>query len=317
MDGKLVEKHRPNSLDEMIGQQKIVNATRSLIKRKRKFNLFLIGLNGTGKTSLAIVIAKEMFGDDWVESLHMFNTSKERGIDWVRGDIARTSRFQGPRLLVLDEIDNMTDAAQNALRGLMEEENDCIWILTGNKDHKVIPPIRGRCTTFRFGPLSDLDIGRRLIQICKIEGINIDDDAKDGLKALIRACKGSLRTAINNLELIINEHGEITAESVEMLQYDSQMPKILQTAIDGDWQSAKSALQKQWILSTFSYDTLVNDIFDALDEQDGLSDPQKIRAFEILAEMEGRLKIGCDPLTQLVGFISTIWVIRHVPQPHR
>ncbi len=316
MQESLVEKHRPKKLDEIFGQDEIIRSVRSRLARKSKANYMFLGSPGTGKTSLALVIAREMFGKDWSSRLHWFNSSKDRGIDIVRKDIARLSRFKGQRIIFLDEADNMTPDAQQALRGLMEEKNDSIWILTGNAEHKILRPIQSRCTIYRFNSLSDYAITKKIIEICKKENFKIGKQLIPAVKKMVEISVGSLRDAIQNLEIIVNENGEITEENVELMLKESPIPKILKTAVSGDFNTAKAMLQKEYILSSYSSQTVVKEIFNGIDQQNEIDNEQKIRLFDKLGDLEFRLRIGCDPLIELVSYLAFIWTVKHRPKTH-
>ena len=312
----LTEKHRPRSLDGVLGQEHIVKSLRSIVKRKRKTHFLFTGMQGVGKTTVAKAFAYELYGDEWFGRFHQFNSSDERGIKTVRESIKSFSRFKGSRIVLLDEADNMTKDAQQALRGLMEENTDAIFILTGNNDFNIIPPIRSRCTTYRFKPINDLVIGQTILDICKKENIEIEVGTGSDLKTLVKNSRGSLRQALNDLESVINENNEITKESLEIIESINVMPEILRLAASGNFKEAKNQIQKQYILNSFSTDTIIDQMLLSIDEIDLLDDVEKIRVFSFLGDLEYRLKINCDPHAQLIDFIAKVWVVRHLPRQH-
>ena len=118
-------------------------------------NLLFAGPSGTGKTTAAMVIANELG-----YSLHEFNASDERGIDFIRHKIktlCQTSGLWNKNLILLDEADGLTKPAQEALRRIMET-TDAIFILTCNNITSIIPALQSRCTKFTFKPYSSEDI---------------------------------------------------------------------------------------------------------------------------------------------------------------
>jgi len=311
-----VDIYRPATFEEFVGQEKIVYSIKNKIKRNRLGDmLFLSYKPGTGKTSLAIIIARELFGNEWRSRLHMFNASDDRGINFVRDEINRVSSWKGMKIIFLDEADNMTIDAQQAMRGIMEKKTDTIFILTGNYEHKIIDPIKSRCSVYRFTPLEDKDILKKLITICKIEKINITNDAKEGLKRLTRYVNGDLRQAIKTLDDIIDSDNEITTESVALLEKNNEAIKtIIKTALAGNFNDAKQSIEKQYILQKFSYSKLSKQIFEVLDEIEDLEEIEKVFLYDKLADFEFRVKMGSNPHVQLIKLIAQCYKVKHYPR---
>jgi len=123
-----VEKYRPKNLDEVVDLKDIVESLKAFMKHPKTMpHLMLAGIPGTGKTTLALCIARELFGDTWKTFTLELNASDERGIDTVRDRVKDFSRYSRAAfgnvpfaLIILDESDQMTSAAQTALRRIME-----------------------------------------------------------------------------------------------------------------------------------------------------------------------------------------------------
>ena len=154
-----IEKFRPSSFDEVVGQDIIVSRIKAMTEQENVPHMLFSGPPGVGKTTLALIIAKTLFKDSWRQNFLETNASSERGIDVIREtikDFARTKPMGSniPKIILLDEADALTRDAQNALRRTMEQYSEnCRFILSANYSSKIIEPIQSRCTIFRFKPL--------------------------------------------------------------------------------------------------------------------------------------------------------------------
>ena len=159
-----VEKYRPKKLNEIVGLKHIVKSMQAFLKNPKTMpHLLLAGIPGTGKTTMALCIARELFGENWKTFTLELNASDERGINTVRDRIKGFSRYSRASfgnvpfaLIVLDESDQMTRPAQTALRRIMETSSRTSrFILICNYSNKIIEPIQSRCAIFRFSKLNE------------------------------------------------------------------------------------------------------------------------------------------------------------------
>lgn len=301
----LVEKYRPKTFEEIKGQNEIIKSIKDTIARGDLPHFLFLGTPGNGKTSTAHLIAKEV-----KYPIHEFNASDERGIDIVRGKIKRLASCRGHRIILLDEMDNMTGDAQQALRRTMERTRSAIFILCGNREHKIIDPIKSRCATYRFKRLDNRVVAQRIIEICKKEGITIDKGARDGIIELVKNARGDLRKAINTIEKVIEEGNKISKES--LIKWEPKIASIaLSQAIEGNFEEAKQTLEDAFIDSRFDVDIIIEELYEAiggLDEDEEI----KIRLYTKLAETERNCRLGSNPLIQLVGFLAFCWIAPHL-----
>ena len=157
------EKYRPKEFSEIKGQKEIVKRVKAFVEQKNMPHQMYAGPAGVGKSTLALVVAKKLFGDQWHQNLLELNASDERGIDIVRvkvKDFARTKAIGDVpfKIIFLDECDALTREAQQALRRTMENyTSTCRFILSCNYSSKIIDPIQSRCAVFRFKPLDKED----------------------------------------------------------------------------------------------------------------------------------------------------------------
>src|SRR3989344_1305413 len=211
------EKHRPQSFSEIRGQKEIIKRIKSLVEQKNIPHLLFAGPAGTGKTTTALIIAKELFKEHLQENFLELNASDDRGIDTVRvkiKDFARTKSIKEIpfKIILLDECDSLTKDAQQALRRTMETySNTCRFILSCNQSSKIMEPIQSRCAVFRFKPLTKEDIGEIIDEIVKNEGLKIN---KEIYNLLYEVSEGDTRRLQNILQSSATLSNEITEETI-------------------------------------------------------------------------------------------------------
>lgn len=311
---KLVDKYRPKNLSEVVGQDSIIKSIRNVLKKEDIPDFLFLGPAGCGKTSTAECMAKKIFGEDWKNSFIEFNASDERGIPIVRGRIKKLSRIVGKKIIFLDEADNMTPDAQQAMRRIMERTKNTIFILSGNRKWKIIEPIKSRCAEYHFKRLSDKVILKKLIEICRKEGVTITKESMSGFIALVEGVRGDLRKAINQLETLITGKKEITEDSVILLAKLKNIGNSLEFALNGNFEKAKEIMEDSYINSRFSASDIIDELYDAIGELDKEKYRKiKIRLYVKLAETERNCKYGTvSPIIQLVGFIAFVWASPHM-----
>ncbi|MHC1624990.1 MAG: replication factor C small subunit, partial [Methermicoccaceae archaeon] len=197
-----VEKYRPTVLDDVVGQDAVVERLKAYVRTHNMPHLLFSGPPGVGKTASAICITRELFGDDWESNFVELNASDERGINVVRDKIktfARTAPMGAEfKIIFLDEADALTPDAQSALRRTMERyTRTCRFILSCNYSSKIIEPIQSRCAIYRFKLLSPEAIKERLSYIAKVEGLTVEKEAMD---ALVYIADGDMRRGVNSLQ---------------------------------------------------------------------------------------------------------------------
>jgi len=148
-----VEKYRPQTLEEYVGNETIKNKIADYLKQGSIQNLLFHGVAGTGKTTLAKLIAKNLNCD-----LLYINASDERGIDTIRDKIipfASSMSFNDIKIVILDEADYITPQAQATLRNTIEACSATTrFIFTCNYLERIISPLQSRCQTFEITPPS-------------------------------------------------------------------------------------------------------------------------------------------------------------------
>lgn len=168
-----VEKYRPDSLEGYVGNDHIIEKVKIYIENQDVPHLLFTGRAGTGKTTLAKIIVKNIDSD-----VLYINASDENNVDTVRNkikDFAATAGFKRWKIVILDEADYVTINGQAALRNLMETfSKNTRFILTCNYIEKIIEPIQSRCVVFSIIPPNKKDVAKRLAYICTSENIQFN-----------------------------------------------------------------------------------------------------------------------------------------------
>jgi replication factor C small subunit len=251
------EKYRPKRLKDMVGQEAITERLEAYVKSNSIPHLCFAGPAGTGKTTAALCLAREFFGDDILHDFLELNASDERGIDIMRSkaqqekdrtsikDFARTKPIIGDfKIVFLDEADALTSEAQTALRRTMEKyTRTCRFILSCNYSSKIIEPIQSRCALFRFRRIPRDRIKFYMEKILKEEKVQYDEK---GLDAILYVTEGDMRQSINILQSAA-AMGKVDEDNVYGITTHAR-PKdvqdLLKLAIEGKFLDARNLLDK-------------------------------------------------------------------------
>lgn len=317
-----VEKYRPKSFDEIVGQDSIVARLRSYVENRNLPHLLFAGPAGTGKTACSIVLARELFGEYWRENLMELNASDERGISIVKGDkdkhvpskiktFARTAPFGGAsfKIIFLDESDSLTSDAQSALRRTMEMySRTCRFIFSANFPGKLIDPIQSRCAVFQFSPHQDRDVEKYLTRIADGEGLKI---TKSALEYIMRHSRGDMRKAVNTLQasaFLSRNIDEDTVYKATSSADPEEVAEMLSQAIDGYFMKARGTLDYMLFDRGLSSTDLIAQMHRKLFDI-GLSDDALLEMVTRVGETEFRIVEGADDRIQLESLLAQIGII--------
>jgi len=310
------EKYRPSVFDEIKGQQEIVSKVQAFVEQKNLPHLLFAGPAGVGKSTLALVTAKQMFGPEWRQNFLELNASDERGIDVVRvkvKDFARTKSIGNVpfKIIFLDECDALTRDAQQALRRTMENyAATCRFILAGNYSSKIIDPIQSRCAMFRFRPLAHEHMLELVNFIVGKESLKVDDAAKN---ALIEVSGGDCRKLENILQSCASITDNITTEVVYSMASTAQPQEIkdlLSIAIKGDFLLARKQLLDIMLRYGLSGLDVIKQIQREIWELD-IDSRQKVFLIDKCGEIEFRLVEGSDEYLQLEALLAQICAVKN------
>ncbi|MFX1477839.1 MAG: replication factor C small subunit [Promethearchaeota archaeon] len=208
-----VEKYRPNKFDDIVSQNIAISRIKEFIKSPNMPHMIFSGPAGTGKTSTALVIARNFLKKEELDTnLLELNASDTVRIDFVREVLKNfvsqniiPGKESALKFVILDEADNIPSQVQQALRRIIEKSSINIkFILLCNYINRIIDPIISRCAVFRFTNLSKERIVERLKFITKKEKINIPNDRSEKFfEVLYFISGGDLRKAINTLQMAV------------------------------------------------------------------------------------------------------------------
>ncbi|HUW47181.1 MAG TPA: replication factor C small subunit [Patescibacteria group bacterium] len=305
------EKYRPKKLDGIVDQKEIVERLKSFAKSRNVPHCIFAGPPGTGKTTAALCLARDLYGDVYREHLMELNASDERGIDVVRETVKTFARMKSIgeipfKILILDEADNMTSDAQQALRRTMERFTEtCRLIMCANYSGKIIEPIQSRCAPFRFTYLPREEHDYYLKDIAAKEKVKL---TTEGLDAIFEVCGGDLRKATNTLQSAASLGKPVDAKvvySVTGKASPADVQKMLKVAMDGDFMEARKQLrdmiQKYGVSGSDIIRQIHTEIFRA-----EMPEKWRVKLADVVGEVDFRLVEGANEEVQLSALLAKL-----------
>lgn len=310
ISGIWTEKYRPEKFQEMVGQNDVIKRVESLTNSLNIPHLLFAGPAGTGKSTLALIVVKTLFGQNWRENYLELNASDERGINVIREKVKNFARTKSLgnvsfKVIFLDEADALTPEAQQALRRTMENYSaTCRFVLSCNYSSKIIDPIQSRCAIFRFKFLENKEIERYLTRISEKENLTISPKA---FEIIYEGSEGDCRRATNLLQTTASISPNITVELVSTI-ISGAKPKdirvVLDYALSGDFQRSREKLLDVMLKESISG----QDVIKAIQKEiwNLPVEPElKIKLTEKTGEVEFRIVEGSDPFIQLQSLIAS------------
>ncbi|MGC8699695.1 MAG: replication factor C small subunit [Candidatus Micrarchaeia archaeon] len=311
LDLSWTEKYRPSKLSEVIGQNAIVERLKAFVKSKNFPNMIFAGPAGVGKTTCAIAMARELYGDKMGEAFLELNASDTRGIDVIRGKVkefARTLPLEEGlvKIIFLDEADALTPEAQHALRRTMEKyASTTRFILSANYASKIIEPIQSRCVVLRFKQLNGEEMKKFIERIAKGESLEMDEKA---IEALLYVSEGDLRKLTNILQSAAMLDRKITEKSIYDIAARARPKEIvsmLRYAIGGDFIKAREELNTLIFVYGMSGEDVLLQCYKEVPNMQ-IDEKMKLKLMDLIGECNFRLVEGANERIQLEAMLASI-----------
>jgi len=290
-----VEKYRPDEWDELVGNPTIMQQVENSVKSGDMGHLMLVGPAGTGKTTLAKVIAQELFDDGPDDTRFLeLNASDERGISTIRNKVkkvaGRSTLGEAHRIIFLDEADALTGDAQQALRRIMEQYHEnCRFILTGNFEGQFIDALKSRCTVHNFEGVSPDESQTALRRVAQAEDMDIDDEV---LETLSRIYRGDLRGQVNKLH-DLSLQDEIDPDSIAA---GEDFVKLYNLIGSREYMAAIKVADQETLRNMYNY----------MMRKDDVPPVVKAKVSPVMAKYDWRMNRSADKDIQLNALVAEL-----------
>lgn len=303
-----IEKYRPKHIDDIIDSSYKTHTLKNLVKNDELPHLLLYGMPGCGKTTMAIAIARLLYGDNFKSYVLELNASDDRGIEIVRNIIPEYAKTKSDKIkfIILDEADAMTTEAQSALRRVIEiYSKNCRFCIICNNIHSVLPGIQSRCTLMRFNALNNENMSTRLEEIATKENVEIE---KEGIEAIIESSK-DFRQMLNVFQCLASLYNneKITREIVyEFTGYlpESTVKNVISFLQNNTFETGFDYLQKNIKQNLWNILALIEAMTPLIVNDKDIPIKQKTHIIDVFSKIENRLTTGKNGVIYIAMVVS-------------
>jgi replication factor C subunit 2/4 len=307
-----VEKYRPKTLDEVVGNPQVVSRLQAVVRGASLPHLLLSGPPGCGKTTMILCLARQVLGEEWCsQAVLELNASDDRGIEVIRSKVKTFAQQKlslpsgKQKIIILDEADSMTEGAQQALRRTMEiYATSTRFALACNTPSKIIEPIQSRCAVVRMRRLEDSEIAQRLEQILKLENVSWEPS---GLEAIVFTADGDMRNALNNAQATVCGFGKLSQENVFKVcdqPHPILVKEILQNALDQNVNKSNEILCSLWNKGYSALD-IVQTLFRIARSHE-MDEQLRLQVMKAVGKTHMKVMEGCSSLIQLTALTGIL-----------
>ncbi|CAE6434234.1 unnamed protein product [Rhizoctonia solani] len=316
-----VEKYRPVTLSDVVSHQDITSTIERFIEKNRLPHLLFYGPPGTGKTSTIVAVARRIYGNDYKKQILELNASDDRGIEVVREQIkqfaeTRTLFNKGFKLIILDEADMMTQAAQAALRRVIEQYTRNVrFCIICNYVNKITPAIQSRCTRFRFSPLPIPEVEKRVDLVIESEKVNITPEGK---QALLKLSRGDMRRALNVLQACHAAYDRIDEASIYTCTgnpHPSDIETLINSMMSDDFGTSYQLVMKMKTERGLALQDLLTGAYDYFETLE-FPPAARVHLLDKLATIEHWLSTGGTEKIQLSGLMGAVKTAVEITSKH-
>ena len=315
-----LEKYRPQYLCEMVGNYALISKLKVLAQEQNVPNLILTGPPGCGKTTSIMALCREILQENFKNATLELNASDDRGIDVVREKIKQFAekKVKLPpgqhKIIIMDEADSLTDAAQQALRMVISDHSSSTrFVFSCNDSSKIIEPIQSRCAVLRFNKLADSDILEYVMRVVKEENVEYD---MEGIDALIFISDGDMRNAINNLQAVATARGLVSKINVYEICDVPRIEDILNLFIcarNGSLDEVIHEFEKIWNQDYCIHD-LINYMGKVIEKSADFETTLKFKFINKIGELKIRDSMGLGTKIQILGTLAELCEIANEQQ---